>query len=237
MALVYKHIRKDTNEVFYIGIGKTEKRAYSNANRNKHWHNIVNKYGYIVEIIKTNLTKEDAIQIEIDLIKNYGRRDLKEGTLVNLTNGGDGIASASVEVVEKILKSRSWYKHSNESKQKMSDAKKGKANGRLGVTLSAETKQKMSISTKKTMTEAHRKILSNAAKGKTLSTETKIKISNSLQGVLLGGKNPASVKCIDLQTKKIYLCIKDLANELNISYKKANYMVNHSKKNKRYKKL
>ena len=28
MSLVYQHIRKDTGEVFYIGIGETLKRAY-----------------------------------------------------------------------------------------------------------------------------------------------------------------------------------------------------------------
>ena len=33
--VVYRHIRNDTNEVFYIGIGKTEKRAYSIHSRNK----------------------------------------------------------------------------------------------------------------------------------------------------------------------------------------------------------
>jgi hypothetical protein len=34
IGYVYKHIRKDTNEVFYIGIGKTEKRAYNKICRN-----------------------------------------------------------------------------------------------------------------------------------------------------------------------------------------------------------
>lgn len=45
MALVYKHIRLDTNQVFYIGVGKTDKRPYSKIYRNKHWHNVVNKAG------------------------------------------------------------------------------------------------------------------------------------------------------------------------------------------------
>ena len=35
MAIVYRHIRLDKNEVFYIGIGKTEKRAYE-----KHHHRL-----------------------------------------------------------------------------------------------------------------------------------------------------------------------------------------------------
>ena len=234
MAIVYKHIRKDTKEVFYVGIGKTIKRAYSSANRNKYWHNIVNKCGYDVEIVKEDLTKEDAVKLEIDLIKNYGRKDLKEGSLVNLTNGGDGILDVSLEVVEKILKSRSWYKHSDETKQKLSIQKKGKPNGHLGLKRSDETKRKISekLKGRKLKEETKEKL-----RNRTHSEETKKKISEYQIGKRLGSLNPASVKCINLQNGKIYGCIKELADELNIPYKKAYYMVNNSKKNKIYKKL
>jgi hypothetical protein len=51
MAYIYKHIRKDTNEVFYIGIAKQSYRLYSKFGRNKHWNNIVNKVGFDAEII------------------------------------------------------------------------------------------------------------------------------------------------------------------------------------------
>lgn len=50
MAIVYKHIRKDTNEVFYIGIGNDIKRVTSLHHRNPLWHNIVNKVGFDYEI-------------------------------------------------------------------------------------------------------------------------------------------------------------------------------------------
>ena len=33
MAIVYQHRREDTNEVFYIGIGETLKRAYQKKAR------------------------------------------------------------------------------------------------------------------------------------------------------------------------------------------------------------
>lgn len=234
MAIVYKHIRKDTNEVFYIGIGKTIKRAYSSANRNKYWHNIVNKCGYEVEIIKENLSKEEAIQMEIDLIKNYGRLDLKEGSLVNLTNGGDGISSVSLEVVEKILKSRSWYKHSDKTKEKLSIQKKGKPNGQLGLKRSTETKEKMSKAQmgKKLSEETKQKL-----RNRTHTNETKKKISDNQIGKRLGKLNPASVKCINIHTGKVYGCIKELADELKLPYKKVYYMVCAAKKNKIYKKL
>ena len=50
MYFLYRHIRPDTNQVFYIGTGKkreramsTLERATSKRNRNKYWANIVNK--------------------------------------------------------------------------------------------------------------------------------------------------------------------------------------------------
>ena len=46
MAIVYQYIRLDTNEVFYIGIGKTLIRSSSKANRNKYWKNVVNKHNF-----------------------------------------------------------------------------------------------------------------------------------------------------------------------------------------------
>ena len=90
-CVVYKHIRLDSNQVFYIGVGKTDKRPYSKVYRNKHWHNVVNKAGYSVEIILNNLTWEEALQKERELIKEYGRLDNKTGILVNMTDGGEGV--------------------------------------------------------------------------------------------------------------------------------------------------
>ena len=43
MAVVYRHIRLDKNEVFYIGIGKTERRAFRKDFRNKYWASISKK--------------------------------------------------------------------------------------------------------------------------------------------------------------------------------------------------
>lgn len=40
--------------------------------------------------IREQLSEKDAFDLEIQLIKTIGRRDLKRGTLVNLTDGGDG---------------------------------------------------------------------------------------------------------------------------------------------------
>jgi hypothetical protein len=65
MAYVYTHIRMDTGQVFYIGIGSKENRINSKKSRNKYWHNIVNKYGMISEIIEENLTWNQACDREM----------------------------------------------------------------------------------------------------------------------------------------------------------------------------
>jgi len=128
MAVVYQHRRKDTNEVFYIGIGKDKYRPYQTINRNKHWTNTVNKVGYSIDILIEGLSYEEACRVEEGLIESYGRRDLGTGNLVNMKEGGkNGIGwKPSKETIEKISKSQigkvgAWNgrKHSEESRAKM----------------------------------------------------------------------------------------------------------------------
>jgi hypothetical protein len=94
MAYLYRHIRLDKNEPFYIGISIDNDnykyiRAYS-KNRNNWWKNIVAKTEYEVEIILDDLTWEEAKLKETEFIVLYGRKDLGTGTLVNMTYGGEG---------------------------------------------------------------------------------------------------------------------------------------------------
>lgn len=143
-CVVYQHKRNDTNEIFYIGIGKTEKRAYSKHGRNPHWRNVVNKVGYSVEIITTCDTWEEACQIEQYLIKYYGRLDLNTGILVNKTDGGDGFYNGV---------------HSEETKLKISNNKKGCVSPNKGVKMTYEQKVKISISKRKSTSNYKRVIL------------------------------------------------------------------------------
>ena len=112
MAYIYKHIRLDTNDVFYIGIGFDNtgkyRRAYRNG-RNDIWEKIVKKTNYVVEIVEDGLTDEEVIEREKYWIKYYGRINLNEGTLSNLTNGGEG----AIGLI-----------HSDETKRKISEAGK-----------------------------------------------------------------------------------------------------------------
>lgn len=127
MAYVYRHIRIDKNEPFYIGIGKddTYKRAYqsSKTKRSDFWHNIASK-GYEVEILMDNLTWEQACEKEKEFISIYGRKDLGQGSLVNLTNGGDGAIEISKESIESIRKKLTGLKQSEYTKNKRKETLK-----------------------------------------------------------------------------------------------------------------
>jgi hypothetical protein len=131
MAIVYQHRRSDTNEIFYIGIGKTIKRAYQKEARNVIWKAITNKCSYIIEILFENLTWEQACEKERDLIKGYGRRDLGLGSLVNMTSGGDGAIGRvdSAEIIsskrERMLKANPM--NNPKSRDKVSESKMGKS--------------------------------------------------------------------------------------------------------------
>jgi outer membrane receptor for ferrienterochelin and colicin len=138
MAVVYKHIRNDSNEVFYIGIGKSKYRMNSKTYRNKHWYNIVNKYGYRSELIEENISWDIACKKEIELIKKYGRRDSGMGSLVNMTDGGEGSVNPNKSAREKMSAAHKGKITSEETKQKISESLTGNKK-------SKETLKKMSI--------------------------------------------------------------------------------------------
>ena len=101
--VVYIHRKKTDSTIFYVGIGKPS-RAYSKSptSRSVVWSRTVKKHGYYVEVILEDLEWEEACEIEIYLIEKFGRRDLKKGALVNLTDGGEGATNMSEEGRRKI---------------------------------------------------------------------------------------------------------------------------------------
>jgi hypothetical protein len=152
MAYVYRHIRLDKNEPFYIGIGseKTDRasvftRAYEKARRSEMWKSIVAKSDYEVEILFSNVPPAFAKQKEIELISLYGRKDLGTGCLANMTDGGDGLnnrvfteeyrrklseAAKKRPPQAQLQKIIEWRKAntklSEETKRRISDGVKGK---------------------------------------------------------------------------------------------------------------
>jgi len=146
---VYRHRRNDTNEVFYIGIGKNS-RYCSKKDRNQHWFNVVNKVGFTPEIIASGLTREDAAELEILLIQEYGRKDKGLGNLVNMTDGGDYGFKRSEETIQRLRESKLGEKNPNykkpltdEAKAHLSKINSGSGNGFFGRKHSEETKEKI----------------------------------------------------------------------------------------------
>jgi hypothetical protein len=109
MAYLYRHIRLDKNEPFYIGISASDnlKRAYDvkPLRRNRIFNGIVAKTECEVEILFDDLTWEQACEKEKEFIILYGRKDLKTGTLANMSGGGEG--SFGVIITEEQRKVRS----------------------------------------------------------------------------------------------------------------------------------
>ena len=91
MAVVYRHRRLNDFSIFYVGIGVDKTRPTKKSNRSEWWKRTVNKYGYEIELVADDIPYEQAKELEIFLIKEYGRANLGEGKLVNMTDGGDGV--------------------------------------------------------------------------------------------------------------------------------------------------
>lgn len=124
---VYRHLKKDNGDTFYIGIGNN-KRPYLKKDRNDFWYKTINKHGYVIEILYDNLSWEDACELEILLISLYGRRDLGTGCLVNMTNGGEGVKGliCSKETRLKLSKKAKLREISKETRSLMSKSMKGR---------------------------------------------------------------------------------------------------------------
>jgi hypothetical protein len=142
MGYIYRHIRKDKDQVFYIGIGTDNNGKYTRAyskNRNRYWKRIVENTDYEVEILLDDITKEQAIKKEIEFIQIYGRRDLGLGTLCNLTDGGEGASNMSEEGRERIREIRRNSKMPQEQKDKYSEIFKGSGNPNASKVICGKT--------------------------------------------------------------------------------------------------
>jgi len=147
---VYRHIRLDTGIPFNVGKGKN-RRSHDKGSRNPYWHNIVNKYGYKVEIIKYfEDAEKDALAFEIKMIKLYKSFGYCKA---NLNEGGTGLSGRkhSKGTKEKMRGPRPthipWNKgiknpYTKEVSKTM--ANKGSKNGMYGKDHSEESKAKMS---------------------------------------------------------------------------------------------
>ena len=208
MAIVYQHRRLANSEIFYIGIGVKEGRAYLKTSRNKHWHNIANSVNYIVEITHKDVSWEEACSIEKYLICFYGRKDLGLGLLVNMTDGGEGTYGMSKEhkkemsirmsganspnygkttpkeVRDKISKSNKGRIASDEFRQRRRELTIGANNPNYRKTTPKEVRDKIAIAHKGIkLSDDHKKSLSLAKRGVKLSENHKNNLRISHLGV------------------------------------------------------
>ncbi len=113
--VVYLHVKKGTDYVFYVGVGKNKRRAFSTSGRSRYWNNMVNKYGLEVRIVNKGLNNRDADYIEAELIEVFGMIN-DGGQLVNLRGGG-----------------RANYSLTKETRDKMSEKAKGRPAWNKGI--------------------------------------------------------------------------------------------------------
>lgn len=189
MAIVYRHIRLDTRQPFYIGIGVNEARAYSIKNRNKHWCNIVDKCGYEVQILFDDLDYEEAKLKEVEFITLYGRNNISNGLLCNLTDGGDGSLGYK-PTEEALLKISKTSKGRIKTKEQIDKWKQN-----MSFTKSEETKEKIRQTLLgKKHTEERKDNQRKAHLGKKLSQETKDKLSQINKGIKKGPFSPEHIE-------------------------------------------
>lgn len=137
---IYRYTDPSRNEAIYIGQGtqgarhgSTFRRAKSHLKRTDN-HPLTHRLQKmaregvqpIIDILIKGIDKELADLIEIEAIDKYGRKDLGKGTLLNLTNGGDGAHEFSETTRMKIGLAKKGKAKTPEHAAKISASMKGK---------------------------------------------------------------------------------------------------------------
>lgn len=155
MYTVYMHKNKVNGKV-YIGItGQKPKIRWNNGTgyRNSYFSNAISKYGwdnFEHIILFSNLTKIEACKKEIELIKFYKSNDKEHG--YNIASGGE---------------INNGYHLSEQKKRHLSEINTGSLHPQYHKKKSNETKKKISEARKgMVFSKEHREKLSNAKKGK-----------------------------------------------------------------------
>lgn len=122
---VYLHRKATTGEVFYVGKGKN-RRSSEKLSRSNYWKRIVAKHGYVIDYAIQGVQEWYALELEKQLVDYYGRRDLDDGPLVNLCDGGAESYNMNDEIRAKMSESKRGKKLPDWVKESMSRAHKGR---------------------------------------------------------------------------------------------------------------
>ena len=143
-------------EPFYVGKGTEDRIINSYYDKQTFKSNkiksIKNRGGKIIRLkLFENLTNISALEIEKEIIKIIGRRDLNKGPLTNLTDGGDGRLTSphSEETKLKISKTKKSQNlhnaHTKETKDILREINKGENNPMFGKTHTEKVKEDHSL--------------------------------------------------------------------------------------------
>jgi hypothetical protein len=228
---IYAHINPTDLTVFYIGKGKGN-RITSKQCRSIWWHRYIDKYDYCVCFVEEGLTEKEAFEKEIYYIKFFGRKDLGEGSLINMSDGGAGGNNNkgrvfSEEVRRKMSESRKKSDRSHiisapkseETRRKLSEKLKGRPSHRKGKKLSQEHREKTiaALTGRKQSPETIAKRLETKKRnGKRYNISPELKaIKNKRQSERMSGAGSSNYgKHLSDETKnKLSLALKNLNNK------------------------
>jgi hypothetical protein len=132
--ILYYYLREDFSSPYYVGYGKPRRINARHSRRNGAEILPPRHRRYVV---KSGLTKEEAIDLEIKHIALW-KRECDGGVLLNQNLGGDGKPGGQKTT------GFGGRKHTEEAKKRISEKVAGKNNPRYGVKLSQETRTKIS---------------------------------------------------------------------------------------------
>jgi hypothetical protein len=211
------HLKKDTNKSKVNTILKIL----------KHGNNVIKIKMY------DNLTEKESFEKESYLISKIGRKDLKLGTLTNLTNGGEGssgrmLSDESKEKISKSVSNLSLWKgeknpsKSNEHKTFMSNLLKGRV-------FSEEAKDKMRKSKLgKKLSEDHRKNIIKSLIGRVSSDEKKRKISEANSNKIRSCETKCFLSLRRIEKTKIREYVNSIIFIKKNIFKDTNFLMKHS---------
>lgn len=239
---IYLHRRLDNNEVFYIGRGtvskkasgkcdtNTYRRAYITHTHNRYWMRITDKHPWSVEILEDHLTWDESLESEIKYIKQYGRKDLNEGTLVNFTDGGEGSIGVKVSDLVLLTQRNKMNSELNPMKQHHNRIKQSIRMKENNPMQTPETQKKVSESMKLVWSNESK---THPRKGKPREdlrlrnlTNNPMKNPESIEKVRQyalnkdnkGGKSPNAKKVMDIKTGIVYTSIIECMRGMGISH-------------------